>query len=238
MTGHTSQPLFLFLLLVFTTTGCTPLPKVVPQKPPTVRSVSEMRNQIRLDSNQAVIPLKKVIPELLTDWKYDSYENFTHQILYKNPVAYLRKEPAMALEKINKELKAIGLGILLFDAYRPYRVTRKMWAIVPDERYAANPAKGSGHNRGAAVDLTLYELKTGKMLEMGTDFDHFSDTAHHDFTGLPQQTIQNRQLLKRTMMKHGFIPLSTEWWHYSWPDAAKRFPIMDLSFQQMKDLTR
>lgn len=218
--------------------SCTPLPKVVPQKPLVISAVTEIRKQIRLDSNQAMISVNNLLPNLLTNWKYASYDNFTREILYKSPEAYLRKEPALALAKVNKELNTIGLGVVLFDAYRPYRVTRKMWSIVPDERYAANPAKGSGHNRGAAVDLTLYDLKTGNVLDMGTDFDHFSDTAHHDFRALPEQVLKNRQLLKQTMMKHGFLPLSTEWWHYSWPDAAKKFPLMDLSFTKMQRLTR
>lgn len=219
-------------------TGCSPLPKVVPQKPPTISSIAEIRQIISTDSNQALIPIKNLLPHVITDWKYASYNNFTNQILYQHPEAYLRRQPAIALQKVNKELNTIGLGIILFDAYRPYKVTRKMWAIVPDERYAANPAKGSGHNRGAAVDLSLYDLQTGKPLNMGTDFDHFSDTAHHDFIALPEQVLKNRQLLKQTMMKHGFLPLSTEWWHYSWPEAAKNFALMDLSFKQMKRLTR
>jgi D-alanyl-D-alanine dipeptidase len=238
MASRIIQTLHHLAFLTVIAASCTPLPKVVPQKPPIISSVSEIREQISLDSNQAMIPLKNIIPNLITDWKYASYDNFTREILYKTPEAFLRKEPAEALVKVNKELNIIGLGIILFDAYRPYRVTRKMWAIVPDERYAANPAKGSGHNRGAAIDLTLYDLKTGKTLDMGTGFDHFSDTAHHDFKALSEQVLQNRQLLKETMMKQGFIALSTEWWHYSWPDAAKRFPLMDLSFKDMKRLTR
>lgn len=238
MASRIAQTLLTVAFLMHLAGSCTPLPKVVPQKPLVVSSVSEIRKHIRLDSNQAIIPLKNLLPNLITNWKYASYDNFTQKILYKAPEAYLRKEPALALEKVNKELNTIGLGILLFDAYRPYRVTKKMWSIVPDERYAANPAKGSGHNRGAAVDLTLYDLKSGNILDMGTGFDHFSDTAHHDFTALPELVLKNRLLLKQTMMKNGFISLSTEWWHYSWPDAAKRFPLMDLSFTAMRRLTR
>lgn len=238
MASRIVQTFYRTLFFGFIAASCTPLPKVVPQKPPVISSTQEIHKLVQLDSSQAMIPLKNIIPNLITDWKYAGYDNFTRQILYKSPEAYLRKEPANALAKANKELNTIGLGIVLYDAYRPYRVTRRMWSIVPDERYAANPAKGSGHNRGAAVDLTLYDLKTGHILDMGTGFDHFSDTAHHDFTVLPEQILKNRQLLKQTMMKHGFLPLSTEWWHYSWPDAAKRFPLMDLSFKKMKRLTR
>lgn len=238
MTSNSLKAALFCSFLLLGIAGCTPLPKVVPQKPTTIASLSEIRQIISADSNQALLSLKSRLPNLITDWKYASYNNFTHQILYQHPEAYLRRQPALALQKVNKELNTIGLGIILFDAYRPYKVTRKMWAIVPDERYAANPAKGSGHNRGAAVDLTLYDLQTGKTLNMGTDFDHFSDTAHHDFISLPEQVLKNRQLLKQTMMKHGFLPLSTEWWHYSWPDAAKNFALMDLSFKQLKRLSR
>jgi D-alanyl-D-alanine dipeptidase len=122
-----------------------------------------------------------------------------------------------------------GLGLKIFDAYRPYSVTEKMWEPVQDDRYAADPKKGSGHNRGVAVDLTIINLKNNEALDMGTGFDNFSDTAHHAFTNLPEDVLQNRLLLKNIMEQHGFKALDTEWWHYSLPNA-KEFELMNISF--------
>lgn len=113
-----------------------------------------------------------------------------------------------------------------------------MWKLVHDERYTADPAKGSSHNRGAAVDVTLVKISTGQELVMPTGFDDFSEKAHHTYTNLPKEVVDNRALLKTTMEKFGFVSLRTEWWHYSLPDAAKRFELLDLSFQQLKELNR
>jgi D-alanyl-D-alanine dipeptidase len=120
----------------------------------------------------------------------------------------------------------------IFDAYRPYSVTVKFWELVKDERYVANPSKGSGHNRGIAVDLTVINLKTGKELNMGTGFDNFSDTAHHAFTKLPEEVLQNRLLLRSTMEKYGFKAFDTEWWHYYLANG-ERFGILDIGFKKM-----
>lgn len=146
---------------------------------------------------------------------------------------FLREPAASALQKVQQELAGKGLGIKIYDAYRPYSVTVRFWELVKDERYVANPAKGSGHNRGIAVDLTLIYLHTGAEMDMGTGFDNFSDTAHHAFTGLPEEILQNRKLLRATMEKYGFKALETEWWHYSLPDAVK-FELLDIKFKRIK----
>src|SRR4030095_17233680 len=105
-------------------------------------------------------------------------------------------QPAEALKKVQDDLAEKGYSLKIFDAYRPYRALKKMWDLVHDERYVANPSKGSGHNRGLSVDLTIVELKTGKELEMGTGFDNFTDSANHTFSNLPPEILQNRRLLK------------------------------------------
>ncbi len=149
---------------------------------------------------------------------------------------YLRLPAVKALKKIAEELYNENLTIKIFDAYRPYSVTEKMWEAVKDDRYAADPSKGSGHNRAIAVDLTLIDLHTKKELSMGTGFDNFSDTAHQDFKGLPKSILQNRRLLKAIMEKYGFISLETEWWHFSLPDA-NHFELLNISFNELKKLT-
>jgi len=127
----------------------------------------------------------------------------------------------------------MGYGLKIYDAYRPYSVTKKFWDLVHDERYVANPAKGSGHNRGIAADLTIIDLKTKKELKMPTGFDNFTDSAHHDFVNLPGDILKNRKLLKETMEKYGFLEFATEWWHYSLPEPEK-YDVLDLSFGELK----
>lgn len=189
---------------------------------------------VKGDSSKKMVLLIDYVDNLVFDWKYATEDNFTKQILYTNPSAYMRLPAALALRAAGKELEQQGIGFKIFDAYRPYAITKKMWQVVPDERYAANPAKGSGHNRGAAIDLTLYNLSTGKELPMPTPFDDFTEKAHHDFTDLSLEVLQNRATLKNILVKHGFLPLATEWWHYYLPNSAQRFELMNFDFKQMK----
>jgi D-alanyl-D-alanine dipeptidase len=151
----------------------------------------------------------------------------------KITTTYLRSPAAKALLHVQIELNEMGLGLKIFDAYRPYSVTEKMWEPIQDDRYVADPKKGSGHNRGIAVDLTIINLKTKAELNMGTGFDNFSDTAHQTFTALPEEILRNRKLLKSLMEKYEFKPLETEWWHYSLPNA-KDFELLDISFKSLK----
>jgi len=189
-------------------------------------------NMVERDSLQAMIELKSLIPTVQYELRYASKNNFTGQRLYpKNThTTYLRRKPAMALAKVAEELRGKGLGIKIWDAYRPYRTTVHFWELIHDERFVANPSKGSGHNRGTSVDLTLVDLKSGKELEMPTPFDDFSPAAFHGALNIDEFRIKNRALLKSTMEKYGFVPLETEWWHYSW-QGASAYDVLDLSFK-------
>ncbi len=189
-------------------------------------------NMVERDSLQAMIELKSLIPAVQYELRYASKNNFTGQRLYpKNThTTYLRRKPAMALAKVAEELRGKGLGIKIWDAYRPYRTTVRFWELIHDERFVANPSKGSGHNRGTSVDLTLVDLKSGKELEMPTPFDDFSPAAFHGALNIDDFRIKNRALLKSTMEKYGFVPLETEWWHYSW-QGASAYDVLDLSFK-------
>ena len=185
-----------------------------------------------------MVEVQKYVAGIKTDLRYATRENFMHTELYP-PIAaaYVRLPVAKALEEVQKELKRKGLGLKVFDAYRPYSVTVKMWELIKDERYVADPGKGSGHNRGIAVDLTLIELNSNIELDMGTGFDNFTDTAHQDFTGLSPKILSNRKILKTVMEKHGFTPLKTEWWHYSLL-TEKEFEVLDLGFSELKKIVK
>jgi zinc D-Ala-D-Ala dipeptidase len=228
---------FMTIVMSYSQSSCFALKSR--KNPPSLKVISTpqaYKNSILADTNKRMVPVEKYVSPAFFDWKYATKHNFTHHILYQNPRGYVRLQTAEALAKVENELATKGIGVKFYDAYRPYSVTKEMWKIVPDERYAANPANGSGHNRGAAVDITLVNLKTGEELKMPTEFDNFTEKAHHTYSNLPKEVIANRQLLKSTMEKFGFVALETEWWHYSLPNAAARFEVLDLSFRQMAEL--
>jgi D-alanyl-D-alanine dipeptidase len=199
----------------------------------------EYAGQVRNDSNQRMVELKSLVPELRYDLRYATENNFMGRLMYPRNTrhSYLRKPVAEALARVQADLAEKGYGLKIFDAYRPYAVSVAFWELVGDERFVANPAKGSGHNRGIAVDLTIIEKSTGNELDMGTGFDNFSDTAHHDFTALSQQVLDNRKLLRETMEKYGFARYPAEWWHYSFPSAG-RFDVLDISFKKLRKKKR
>lgn len=202
-----------------------------------VKSIGKEKDywqEVKADSLQKMIELKTLIPNILYDLRYATKNNFTHQKLYKSgKETFLRLPAAKALQQIQLDLNQQGYGLKIFDAYRPYRVTQKMWELIHDARYVANPSKGSGHNRGLAVDLTIIRLKDGSELHMGTGFDNFTDSAHQNFTNLPEDVLNNRMLLKKIMEQYGFVPLDTEWWHYSWPNN-RNYEVLNIDFKKLR----
>lgn len=207
-----------------------------PVKPPPVtKKWREYTKQVKDDSLKQMVELKTRIPSLVYDLRYAGTNNFVHQRMYpqNTKTTFLRLAAAEALAKVQAELSEQRMGLKIFDAYRPYSVTKRFWELVKDERYVANPAKGSGHNRGIAVDLTIIRVKTGAELDMGTGFDNFSDTAHHDFKHLHQDVQGNRALLRSIMEKYGFKALDTEWWHYYWPEP-ERYELLDIDFEKFE----
>jgi D-alanyl-D-alanine dipeptidase len=189
---------------------------------------------MRSNPGKRLVAIQTVAPTIRIALAYATSLNFTGTVLYSDATAYLLRDPAMALAKVEQVLNKKGLSLKVFDAFRPFGVTCHLWDLVHDARYAANPITGSNHNRGLAVDLTIVDLNTGKELDMGTAFDNFSDTAHHDFVQLPQRVWNNRKLLKRVMEEHGFQSLSSEWWHYQW-HTQEHFDIIDLDFDELSE---
>lgn len=166
-----------------------------------------------------------VVPRLRLDIRYATTDNFTHHKLYAQARCRLQTEVAARLAEVQRELARRRLGLLAYDCYRPLSVQKQMWALVPDERYVSDPAKGSRHNRGAAVDVTLVDER-GRPLPMPSAYDEFSERAHRDFAGASDEQRRNRALLEEVMARHGFVGLPTEWWHF---DAAgwQSYPISD-----------
>jgi zinc D-Ala-D-Ala dipeptidase len=199
-----------------------------------IKDINILDKQAKANPQLSMTDAGTIRPAVLMDLKYASTDNFMHKKLYPTlKTTYLRQAAAEALSKAAEDFSKMNLAIKIFDAYRPYAITELMWETVKDDRYAADPAFGSGHNRGIAVDVTLVDQSTGKELPMGTGFDNFTDTAHQNFTALPENIINNRQLLKLTMEKHGFIALQTEWWHFYLPESSK-YDLLDIPFNQLE----
>ena len=221
------------LLFLFVAAGYT-------QKIPTnnyglavVDNFALYQKQIEKDSTKALIDLEKFIPGILVDVRYATENNFAKTKFYESEKVFLRLPAAVALKKIQKELLKKNLSLKIFDAYRPYSVTEKMWEFVHDDRYAASPKTGSRHNRACAVDVTLVDLQTKTELEMPTPYDDFTEKAHHDYDKLPENILKNRELLKTIMEKYGFESITSEWWHYDF-SGWKNYELLDISFEALE----
>lgn len=181
---------------------------------------------------EGFVDLEALSAGFVLDIKYATTDNFMGEILYKEPKAYLREEVALALMEAQKDFLDQGLRIKIWDAYRPFSVQKRMWAHTPDPNFLGQPVeknnkplKGSKHNRGAAVDITLVDEK-GVELEMPSYFDEFNEKAHREYQGGSALSRENRQLLEETMLCYGFFPLPTEWWHFDGPDWQS-FDLID-----------
>ena len=171
-------------------------------------------------SDTTFVNLKDYSTDFVYDMKYATEDNFLKAKVYDCAECFLRLKTVKALIKANKEFIRKGFRIQLFDCYRPLDIQKRMWQIVSNPEYVADPAKGSIHNRGGAVDITLVD-SNGIALDMGTPFDFFGPEAGHYFENLSDEVKQNRLRLKRIMQKSGFIPFNSEWWHYNLNNASK-----------------
>ena len=175
-------------------------------------------------SSNGLVDIQSVIPTIQVDLKYATADNFTGQIVYNFQCCLLQKEAALLLRDVQDELETMGLGLKIWDGFRPVEAQWRFWELVPDERYVSDPRKGGRHTRGTAVDVTLI-TKEGQELLMPSAFDDFSENAHLNFMDAPQEAIQNRELLQHVMKKHGFVGLPTEWWHFDMIGWEKFPPI-------------
>ncbi len=173
-----------------------------------------------------LVELIQISPQIRLDIRYATPNNFTGKVVYPSARCFLLRQVAERLHLVQGTLEKMGLGLKVFDGYRPLSVQKILWKVCPDPRYVADPKEGSCHNRGAAVDLTLVDLR-GKELPMPTEFDDFTAKASHSYLGGSSETQENRGLLKKVMEAEGFLAYEGEWWHYAIPDS-ENFPILDL----------
>ena len=181
-----------------------------------------------------LVELVKLDPTLKLDIHYASSNNVFGTAVYEQARAFLQRPAAEALIRVNRKLHEQGYGLLIFDAYRPWYVTKIFWDATPpqDHIYVADPAQGSRHNRGCAVDLTVFSLKTGEVLPMPSGYDEMSERAHADYTGGTAAERANRELLRSAMEAEGFTVYPEEWWHFDYKDWRK-YPIVNVPFSAL-----
>ena len=184
---------------------------------------SDLVELIRLDSSFKL------------DIRYATSNNFTGRPVYNEARAFLQKPAAEALVKVNKELRTMGYGLLIFDGYRPWSVTKIFWDVTPkeDKKFVADPKKGSRHNRGCAVDLSLFELSTGNEVSMPGEYDETSERSYPDYKGGTEEQRKMRDLLRSKMEANGFKVYDYEWWHFDYKDW-KSYRIENIQFSEIK----
>jgi zinc D-Ala-D-Ala dipeptidase len=181
-----------------------------------------------------LVELVKLEPSIRLDVRYATANNFVGRPVYRQVRAFLQKPAAEALVRVHRSLRPLGFGLLVFDGYRPWSVTRLFWDAVTEDqrRFVADPAQGSRHNRGCAVDLSLYRLDTGKSVAMPSDYDEMNEKAYPDYTGGSTESRALRDLLRKAMEAEGFSVYPTEWWHYDYRDW-RQYGILDLPFERL-----
>ena len=180
-----------------------------------------------------LIELIKLDPTIKLDIRYATDDNFIGRKVYPEARAFLQKPAAKAVARVHQKLRKRGLGLVIFDGYRPWTITKLFWEVTPEEKrkFVANPEKGSKHNRGCAVDLSIFDLKTGALLPMPSAYDEFTERASPNYTGGTAEETRNRELLRNLMEDEGFTVNPNEWWHFdykNWEDYA----IYDVSFAE------
>jgi D-alanyl-D-alanine dipeptidase len=185
-----------------------------------------------------LVELVTLDPTIHLDIRYATADNFTGHAVYTQARAFLQRPAAEALVRANARLREQGFGVLVFDGYRPWRVTKLFWDITPADKkeFVADPSKGSRHNRGCAVDLSLYDLATGSEVEMPGEYDEMSERSHPDYAGGPAQARARRDALRAAMEAEGFAVYDVEWWHYDYQDW-RLYPILDLPFERLSVAT-
>jgi D-alanyl-D-alanine dipeptidase len=181
-----------------------------------------------------LVELTKLDSTIRLDIRYATKNNFLGKAVYKEPRAFLQRPAAEALARVNQRLRAQGYGLVVFDGYRPWSVTKVFWDVTPEDKkiFVADPSKGSRHNRGCAVDLSLFDLKSGAEVKMPSEYDEMTERAHINYECATPEPKRLRDLLRSEMAAEGFAVYEPEWWHYDYKDW-KEYPIMNIKFSEI-----
>jgi D-alanyl-D-alanine dipeptidase len=182
-----------------------------------------------------LVELVKLDPTIKLDIRYAGSNNFLGKPVYKEARAFLQRPAAESLLKAHRDLAKHGYGLLIHDGYRPWAITKLFWDMTSGSQreFVADPKTGSKHNRGCAVDLTLYDLKTGRAVQMPGDYDEMTPRSYPDYQGGTAEQRARRDLLRQAMERHDFIVEPNEWWHFNYKDW-KEYPILDIAFSEIK----
>ncbi len=180
-----------------------------------------------------MIELIKLDATIKLDIRYATDNNFVGKKVYPEARAFLQRPAAEAVVRVHKKLAADGLGLVIYDGYRPWAITKLFWEVTPEDKrkFVANPERGSKHNRGCAIDLSIFDLKTGKLVPMPSDYDEFTERASPDYAGGTDEERRNRDLLRKLMEAEGFTVNANEWWHFDYKDWES-YAIYDISFEE------
>lgn len=184
-----------------------------------------------------LVELIKLDKTIHLEIRYATANNFLSRPVYTEARAFLQRPAAEALVRANKSLRKRGYGLVIHDGYRPWSVTKVFWDATPEDKkqFVADPAQGSKHNRGCAVDLSIFDLKSGKVVEMPSGYDEMTDRSHINYTGGADESRRLRDMLRAAMEAEGFAVYEPEWWHYDYKDW-KEYPILNIPFAQIKAL--
>ena len=182
-----------------------------------------------------LVELVTLDPTIHLDIRYATADNFTGKPVYRQARAFLQRPAAEALARAGRTLAAEGYGLLIFDGYRPWRITKLFWDVTPADKkqFVANPKRGSRHNRGCAVDLTLFDLATGAEVQMPSPYDDFTEKAAPDYPGGTPEERAARDLLRRAMEAEGFTVYEHEWWHFDYKDW-RSYRVLDIPFTEIR----
>ncbi len=182
-----------------------------------------------------LVDLAAFDPRVLLDIRYATTNNFTGEKVYSEGRAFLQRPAAEALKRAHDRLQAQGFGLIIYDAYRPWSVTKIFWDITSQDKkeFVADPARGSRHNRGCAVDISLYDVATSRPVAMPTEYDEFTERAYPTYPGGTDESRRHREILRGAMEAQGFKIYPSEWWHYDFPGFEK-YRIMNLPFSEIK----
>jgi D-alanyl-D-alanine dipeptidase len=181
-----------------------------------------------------LVELTALEPGIRLDVRYARSDNFLGQPVYRQARAFLQRPAAEAVARAHRKLAEKGYGLMVFDGYRPWAVTKAFWDATPDELkvFVANPARGSRHNRGCAVDLTLYDLATGRAVDMGSGYDEASPRSYVTWEGGTREQLDRRETLREALAREGFFVYPWEWWHFDFKDW-RDYPLLDVPFEAL-----
>ena len=221
--SRSARRLTFLLLFVFLYTS----PGAAQTAPPQIRGATREADLVELIKLDNTIKL---------DIRYARTDNFVGKVVYTEARAFLQRPAAEAVVRVHRKLKEKGFGLVIFDGYRPWSVTKLFWEVTPEDKrkFVANPKTGSRHNRGCAVDLSLFDLKTGRLVEMPSEFDEFTERASPDYAGGTSEQKRDRDLLRAAMEAEDFTVNANEWWHFDYKDWND-YKIYDIAFAEISE---